>query len=173
MESKNRTKLSAGQVIEMLDLNPLPGEGGYFRETYKSTQVIPSDCLPKVYSGNRACSTCIFYLVTPESFSSLHRLPTDEVWHFYLGDPLEQLQLYPDGNGRMIILGQDIANKENPQVVVPAGTWQGTRLKQGGRFALVGTTMAPGFEVDDFELAPEKDILLKFDSFKNEIKKYF
>lgn len=173
MESKNRTKLSAGQVIEMLDLKPLPDEGGYFRETYKSTNVIASDCLPKVYSNDRACSTCIFYLVTPESFSALHRLPTDEIWHFYLGDPLEQLQLYPDGNGRMIILGQDIANGENPQVVVPAGTWQGTRLKHGGSFALVGTTLSPGFEPEDFELASEKDILLEFDSFKDEIKKYF
>ncbi len=173
MESKSRTNLTARQVIEMLGLEPLPEEGGFYRETYRSRDTIAAGCLPSRYHEPRSVGTCIYYLITPESFSALHLLPTDEIWHFYLGDPLEQLLLRPDGSGKVILLGTDLQNDELPQSVVPAGTWQGTRLKDGGRFALVGTTMSPGFEFADFEAASQKDILLKFSAFKNEIQKYF
>ncbi|MFW5705427.1 MAG: cupin domain-containing protein [Bacteroidota bacterium] len=173
MQNKSRINLTPRQVIEMLGLEPLPEEGGFYRETFRSDLQLSRECLPQVYTDSRSAYTCIYYLVTPESFSALHRLPADEIWHFYLGDPLEQLQLFPGGRGKIILLGQDLENNEHPQVCVPAGVWQGTRLKDGGRYALVGTTMAPGFEFADFEAAEEQDILLTYSAMKDEIRKYF
>ena len=144
--------LSADDVIRMLDLVPLPGEGGHFRETYRSRLQLPAAVLPGGYGDERAASTAIYYLLTPSSFSAMHRLRGDEVYHFYLGDPVEMLKLRDDGGGEVVIIGRDIANGMVPQVVVPAGTWQGSRLVPGGEFALLGTTMAPGFDPRDFEL---------------------
>jgi len=97
--------------------------------------------------------TAIYYLVTaaPDGFSALHRLPTDEIYHFYLGDPVEQLLLHPDGRTEIIVLGQDIAAGQRVQHVAPRDTWQGTRLRDGGDWALLGTTMAPGFDISDYE----------------------
>lgn len=172
MINKNRTNLTARQVIEMLGLEPLPGEGGFYRETFRGSDRIARECLPERYASPRSAYTAIYYLITPESFSALHRLPTDEVWHFYLGDTLEQLQLHSDGSGKMMLMGPNIKNDEHPQVHVPAGVWQATQLKEGGEFALVGTTMAPGFEFEDFEAADEKEILLKYPAFNDEIRKF-
>jgi predicted cupin superfamily sugar epimerase len=81
----------------------------------------------------------------------MHRLPSDEVYHFYLGDPVEMLQLHPEGRSEIVFLGRDIAAGQRVQVVVPTGTWQGSRLVEGGEFALMGTTMAPGFAQSDYE----------------------
>ncbi len=99
----------------------------------------------------RPFGTAIYYLLAPETFSAMHRLKSDEIFHFYLGDPVEMLQLLPDGTGRTLLLGPDLLSGMQPQVVVPAGIWQGTRLLKGGRFALLGTTVSPGFEFADYE----------------------
>ena len=133
--------MDADELISALNLEPLPMEGGWFRETYRSANQV----------GDKALATAIYYLITPTSFSRMHRLPSDELFHFYLGDAVEQLQLFRDGAGRILTLGADIAAGQQPQSLVPAGTWQGTRLCYGGQFALLGTTMSPGFEFTDFE----------------------
>jgi hypothetical protein len=142
--------LTAKQVIELLDLRPLPVEGGHFRQTYAASRTID---LGPPHAQARPFSTAIFYLLTnePGSFSAIHRLPGDEVYHFYLGDPVEMLLLHPDGRSEITLLGQDIASGQHLQVVVPAGSWQGCHLVEGGVFALTGTTMAPGFADFDYE----------------------
>jgi predicted cupin superfamily sugar epimerase len=97
--------------------------------------------------------------LTPDTFSALHRLASDEVFHFYLGDPVEMLQVWPDGSHRVVLIGTDLAAGERPQVVVPRGIWQGARLRPGGRFALLGTTVAPGFDYADYETASRPALL--------------
>jgi len=143
--------LTAKQIQELLKLQPLPLEGGYFVETYRSKFTLAQASLPPSFPGERAISTAIYYMLTPETFSAMHRLRGDEVYHFYLGDPVEMLLLKADGTAKAILLGQDIASGMRLQHVVPAGTWQGSRLAPGGRYALMGTTMAPGFDPQDYE----------------------
>jgi len=133
--------MTAQEIIEILNLQPHPVEGGYFRRTYESEQ----------RTAKRRIGTAIYYLLTPDTFSHLHRLASDEIFHFYLGDPVEMLQLFPDGSGRTVIIGSDLARGMQPQVVVRRGVWQGTRLVAGGSFALLGTTVTPGFEYEDYE----------------------
>lgn len=154
--------LNADTVIRMLELVPLPGEGGFFKETYRSRVRLSAATLPGGYRDERAASTAIYYLLTRDSFSAMHRLRGDEVYHFYLGDPVEMLQLRGDGTGEVVIIGRDIANGMAPQVVVPAGVWQGSRLLEGGAFALLGTTMAPGFDGRDFELGDRAALVRAF-----------
>jgi hypothetical protein len=133
---------------QLLGLKPLPVEGGYYAESYRAAQVLGAEITGR---GPRALSTAIFYLLTPETYSRLHRLASDEIYHFYCGDPVELLQLLPDGTGRVVTLGPNILKGMHLQAVVPRGTWQGSRLRRGGRYALMGTTMAPGFDPVDCE----------------------
>jgi len=153
--------LTADRIIELLGLVPLPEEGGLFRQTYRSAEHVPTSALPPRYGAPRRFATAIYYLLTddPDSFSALHRLKTDEVYHFYLGDPVEMLLLHPDRGSERVILGQDLAAGQRVQLVVPAGTWQGSRLIAGGSYALLGTTMAPGYEQGDFELGSREALL--------------
>lgn len=143
--------LSAEEIIERLGMRPLREEGGYFVEPYRSEEMIPKAGLPERYPSDRAFGTAIFYLLTPDTCSALHRLASDEIFHFYLGDPVTMLQLFPDGSSRVLTLGQDITHDQELQVVVPRGTWQGSFLVEGGAFALLGCTVAPGFEYADYE----------------------
>jgi uncharacterized protein len=143
--------LTAEQVRELLKMQPLPTEGGYFAETYRSAINLPKSALPESFGDDRTLSTAIYYMLTPDSFSAMHRLKGDEVYHFYLGDPVEMLLLNTDGSGSAILLGQNIVAGMRVQHAVPGGTWQGSRLAPGGKFALLGTTMAPGFDLADYE----------------------
>jgi uncharacterized protein len=145
--------MDAAQLIRELGLRPLPGEGGHFRETWRSDDTVRRTALPARYRGERCFGTAILYLLTsdPDSFSTLHRLPTDEVYHFYLGDPVELLLLFPGGEVEIATLGPDVLGGHRVQHVVPRGVWQGSRVKEGGAWALLGTTMAPGFEFADYE----------------------
>lgn len=143
--------LTAEKLKLLLNLTPLSIEGGYFSETYRSKEMIPQECLPERYSGARTFGTCIYYLLEPGTFSELHRVASDEIFHFYLGDPVEMLQLWPDGSGKRVLICTDIENGMPPQVVVPHGVWQGARLVAGGKFALLGCTVSPGFEYADYE----------------------
>jgi predicted cupin superfamily sugar epimerase len=154
--------LSAAEVIALLDLKPLPREGGYYRETYRSAEQLPG--------RDKSISTAIYYLLTPDTFSALHRLPTDEVFHFYLGDPVTMLQLGPDG-GRLLTLGTDLAAGQRPQLVVPAGVWQGSFLSPGGKFSLLGTTMAPGFDFTDYEAGDRARLSGEYPGFAELIRK--
>ena len=142
---------SAQELIARLNLQPHPKEGGYFRETYRAAHSLPAAALPPEYGSPRSVSTAIYYLLKPGTFSALHRLRSDEIFHFYLGDPVRMLQLEPGGTGRTIVLGPRIVQGQQVQVVVPAGTWQGSILEPGGEFALLGCTVAPGFDYSDYE----------------------
>jgi predicted cupin superfamily sugar epimerase len=144
--------LTTEQIIRHFDLKPLPEEGGFFTQSYNASETLPQHALPARYRSARSFGTAIYYLLTPDPdvFSALHRLPTDEIYHFYLGDPVELLLLHPDGTSQRVILGPDILNGQHVQFVVPAGVWQGSHLVAGGRFALMGTTMAPGYDNDDY-----------------------
>src|SRR5690349_11425724 len=124
---------TAERLIELLDLQPLTGEGGYFRQTWVAADTIPATGLPARYGRAKPAGTAIYYLVTDadDGFSALHRLPTDEVFHFYLGDPVEQLLLHPDGRSERVILGSALVAGQRVQHVAPAGSWQGTRLVPG------------------------------------------
>jgi uncharacterized protein len=126
--------LTAKQIQDLLRLEPLQPEGGYFAETYRS-----------------ALSSAIYYMLTPDAFSAMHRLKGDELYHFYLGDPVEMLMLKPDGSAEALLLGQNVLSGMRVQHAVPGCTWQGSRLAPGGKFALMGTTMSPGFDPQDYE----------------------
>jgi uncharacterized protein len=117
------------------------------------------------YRTSHAAGTAIYYLLTPDTFSALHRLPGDEVFHFYLGDPVEMLQLDPAGQGRLLTLGNDVLGGQSVQMVVPAGVWQGSQLKAGGAFALLGTTMAPGFDFTDYEAGDRAALTAHYPAF--------
>ena len=142
----------AAAVIRLLGLQPHPAEGGYFAEIYRADETMPAAALPGRYDGARAFGTAIYYLLTADSVSAMHRLASDEVFHFYLGDAVEMLHLFADGDSATPVLGPDLGAGERPQIVVPRGAWQGARLRPGGRFALMGTTVAPGFDFADFEI---------------------
>jgi uncharacterized protein len=154
--------IDVDQLIRQLRLEPLPVEGGYFRQTWCSDQTVPA--LPPRYDSPRPTGTAIYYLLTsqPDSFSAMHRLATDEVYHFYLGDPIEMLLLASDAPAQRIILGPDVLGSQHVQYIVPRDVWQGSRLTPGGRFALLGTTMAPGFDPRDFTLGRREDLLKRF-----------
>jgi uncharacterized protein len=154
----------------MLGLKPLAAEGGFYAEAYRSREMLPATCLPGRYSGARCFGTAIYFLLTPETFSALHRLKSDEVYHFYLGDPVEALVLRADGAGEVLALGSDLYRGLRPQAVIPAGAWQGSRLRAGGKFALLGTTVAPGFEFSDFELGSREFLLAKYPDFSRMIR---
>lgn len=153
---------SPSSLIKKLDLSPLHMEGGYFKETYRSDEVILQEALPVRYSRPKNFSTAIYYLLTPETFSALHRLPTDEIFHFYLGDSVLMLLLNEDSSSETVVLGHNLADGHQVQVVVPKGTWQGSFLISGGKFALMGATMAPGFDEADYEPGDLSYLLERF-----------
>lgn len=152
----------ASEVIQTLNLQPLPEEGGYYRQTHKSTTRGSSRTFGIDSDGERSISTAIYFLIATNSFSALHRIKADEVFHFYAGDTVEMIQIDINGNLKRFIIGSDIANGETPQVVVPAGTWQALKVKSGGAWALMGTTVSPGFEFEDFELADRARLAQQF-----------
>ena len=154
--------LDAEELIRILGLEPHPEEGGFFVETYRSDEQVALNGLPDRYTGARSHGTAIYYLLTPETFSEMHRLQSDEVFHLYLGDPVEMLQLWPDGEGRVVILGADLAAGMRPQVVVRRGVWQGARLVPGGSYALLGCTVAPGFEYVDYEPGQRDELIRNY-----------
>lgn len=151
--------MDAKALIEKLGLTPLPIEGGYFLETYRCDESVCAAALDDRYGSDRSLSTAIYYLLTPDTVSRIHRLKSDEVFHFYAGDPVEMIQLAPDGSHELVLLGSDIAAGQMPQVVAPRGVWQGCRLTCGGSWALMGTTVAPGFDYDDYENGDQKELI--------------
>ena len=149
--------IKAEEVIKRLGLAPHL-EGGYFRETYRSDEKIPAEGLPSRYDAERLISTAIYYMIMQDNFSAIHRVLSDEVYHFYLGDPVMMLLLYPDGHGEKVFLGRDLTRGQHPQFIVPGGVWQGLCLVEGGSFGLMGTTVAPGFDFRDFEFGKRLEL---------------
>jgi hypothetical protein len=164
--------MTAEEVRQLLQLEPLTFEGGFFRETYRSRWMIPADRVPEGIQGARSIGTAIYYLLTPETFSPLHRLPGSEIFHFYLGDPVVQLQLLPDGTAQTITMGTDLFAGQQPQVVVRGGIWQGCRLAEGGTFALLGTTMSPGFDYADYEQGERETLIAQYPGAAEHIRRY-
>jgi len=147
--------------IEKLVLRRHP-EGGFFRESYRAAETVRREHLPPRFTGDRAFSTAIYFLLEWPDFSALHRIKQDEVWHFYDGGPLCVTSIAPDGVLTTVTLGRDVAAGEVPQAVVPAGHIFGSRPRDAGTFSLVGCTVAPGFDFADFEIPTRKELLAQF-----------
>lgn len=163
--------VTADDLIRVLQLQPHPKEGGYFRETYRAAETLPANALAARYGGARSISTAIYYLLTATTYSALHRLQSDEVFHFYLGAPVKMLQLFPDGNGRTIVLGPDLQAGQQVQVTVPRGVWQGSVLEPKGDFALLGCTVAPGFDYADYEGGRREELTAQYPQFAELIRR--
>jgi uncharacterized protein len=143
--------------IDRLRLIPHP-EGGYYRVTYQSSLTIVQDALPGVFHGDRSASTAIYFLLAELDFSAFHRIASDELWHFYAGSGLIVYVIDPDANYSELQLGNDFEAGEVFQEVVRAGCWFASRLKDPAGFALVGCTVAPGFDFADFEMAKRSEL---------------
>ncbi len=146
--------MSADDIIARLSLQPHP-EGGWYSQTYRSEIRVDTD------RGPRVASTAIYFLLRDDEFSALHRIGSDEVWHFYMGSPLRVESISPEGSVEHFVLGGDLAAGEVLQAWVPARRWFGARLVRGG-YALVGCTVAPGFDFADFEMASRQELLSTF-----------
>jgi predicted cupin superfamily sugar epimerase len=152
---------NARHWIEKLQLEPHP-EGGYFRQTYRSDMMIAHEALPPGFGGARAASTAIYFLLEGENFSAFHRLRSDEVWHFYAGSPLAVDVIQPAGLWSTILLGDDPDAGQVFQAVVCAGCWFASHVADWRGWALVGCTVAPGFDFEDFEMAKREELLTKY-----------
>ncbi|HLO44766.1 MAG TPA: cupin domain-containing protein [Leadbetterella sp.] len=161
---------SADYWIEKLGLLAHP-EGGFYKETYKSSDAVSNDCLPDRFSGNRVFSTGIFFLLKSGHFSAFHKIQSDEMWHFYEGHTLEIVYIDHTENLQIIKLGRNLDNGEVLQAVVPANTWFGSFLPEQSDYALVGCTVSPGFDFQDFELADRKVLTNLYPQFSDIIAK--
>jgi uncharacterized protein len=162
--------MNADELKRLLNLEPHPCEGGWFVQTWRADETIPKIVLPERYPGERAAGTAIYYLLEPHTFSEMHRLASDEVFHFYLGDPVEMLQLWPDGSTRTVMLGHDIAAGMHVQHLVPKGVWQGSRLLPGGNFGLLGCTVSPGFDCSDYESGNREELVRQYPQAEEKIR---
>lgn len=153
--------------IQQLGLKPHP-EGGFYRETYRSSEKVKGAHLPRRFKGARCLSTSIYFLLKTGQVSRFHRILADEIWHFYRGDPVRIHFLFQNGSYAYQDLGVSEAAGAF-QAVIPAGVWFGAEIHPGGRFALMGCTVAPGFDFKDFCLAGRKQLLKKYPDFKSTI----
>jgi uncharacterized protein len=162
--------MTAEDVKKLLGLAPHPREGGWYVRTYEAGELIAAEAFGDGrYAGARRTGTAIYYLLEPETFSEMHRLQSDEVFHFYAGDAVEMLQLMADGRGERLVIGNDLVRGQRPQVVVGRGVWQGSRLVSGGRWALLGCTVSPGFEFEDYEAGERVELCRLWPEFAEEI----
>ncbi len=157
--------MTSDEIKSLLHLEPHPVEGGWFRRTYTSPESVN---LPR---GMRAQGTAIYYLLEAGTFSEMHVLQSDEIFHFYLGDPVEMLQLHPDGRSAVLTLGGDLSGCQHVQLVVPSGVWQGTRLVDGGKVALLGCTVTPGFDFADYRSGNYAELKAKWPAEAERIRK--
>ena len=167
------SELTAQEIIAHLSLEPLDQEGGYFRQTWRSTFRIPNEILGSTFpAGEHSAGTAIYFLITRDQFSAMHRLRTDEIWLHHLGDPLEMLMLHPHGEGEIACIGSDLSLGQSPQHICPANTWQGTQITPGQDrvgYALGSCIMAPGFEWSEFELGNRNDLVSNYPGFVDQI----
>jgi hypothetical protein len=163
-EGQQRT---AEYWISKLDLQRLPQEGGFFRETYRSSEEISDECLPSRYNGSRNISTSIYYLMTPKEFSAFHRLQTDENWFHHDGETVDIFIIFPDGRLETRRIGPEV-NKFS--TTVPRGTWFAASVPKN--FGLVSTTVAPGFTPADVEFATQQELLQQYPQYSELIARY-
>ena len=155
--------------IDHLALIPHP-EGGYYRVTYQSDLTIVQDALPSMFHGDRSASTAIYFLLAQNDFSAFHRIASDELWHFYAGSALIVYVIDPEGNYSELHLGPACEAGEVFQAIVKAGCWFASRLKDPAGFALVGSTVAPGFDFADFEMAKRSELTATYPKHRNLIE---
>jgi predicted cupin superfamily sugar epimerase len=157
----------AQKLIQHFKMEKIPAEGPWFTVTYRSQDRLDAQSLPRRYKGDRIAGTAIYAVQTKEDFSAMHKLATDEIWHFYGGDPLEMLLLYPDGHGEVVMVGPDVFKGQHPQLVVPRDVWQGSMPigPEPESYSFLGNTLAPGFEFDDFEMGYRDDLQENYPQF--------
>ncbi|WP_353778939.1 cupin domain-containing protein [Winogradskyella sp. 3972H.M.0a.05] len=158
------------QIIKKLNLSPHP-EGGYFKETYRSSGTINENSLSENYKGNRSYSTCIYFLLTSDTFSAFHKINQDEIWHFYDGAPITLHIISEEGVHSKHIIGKDLENGEVPQLVVPGNHWFAANIELPDSYALVGCTVSPGFSFEDFQLPKRAELIAKFPQHSDVITK--
>jgi uncharacterized protein len=151
---------TAATLIKHFNMARIPQEGPWFTLTYSSPDSLARGALPARYDGSRAAGSAIIAIITRAEFSAMHRLKTDEVWHFYGGDPLQLLILHPDGSSEVVVLGSDVLGGQKPQYVVPRGSWQGSiPLGKGPKaYSMIGNTLAPSFDYSDFEMGYRSEL---------------
>lgn len=157
--------MTIDDLVKKLELLPHP-EGGYYKETYRSPARLTKEALPDGFEGNRNLATAIYFLIEKNNFSALHKIKSDETWHFYAGDALEVIEIDAGGNLKTSAVGNRIEQGEVFQYTVPANTWFGSRVKKGGNHSLVGCTVAPGFDFADFEMANRNELISRFPAHK-------
>ena len=153
------------EIVDALDLKPHP-EGGFYKETYRSEGEINSDSLTENYTGIRNYSTCIYFMLTSGNFSAFHRIIQDEIWHFYEGSTISLHTISKEGNYQKIAIGKNFSKGEVPQYVVRGGDWFAAEIEANNAYALVGCTVSPGFDFEDFELTPRQELLKLFPQHK-------
>ncbi|GAB5563027.1 MAG: cupin domain-containing protein [Winogradskyella sp.] len=163
--------ISVSEIIKKLDLQPHP-EGGYFKELYRSDEVMNKSTLSDEFEGDRNYSTSIYYLLESKDFSAFHRINQDEIWHFYLGSTIELHIISKTGDLKTIEIGNNLNNGELPQVIVPKHHWFAAKVKEPKSFALVGCTVSPGFDFRDFKLGSYQNLSEKFPKYKSLIKEF-
>lgn len=161
--------MNAQAIIDYFQMQPLPEEGGWFVETYRANEKIAQAGLDRRYSGDRDHCTDILYLLTVDAVSRMHRVKSDEIFHYHLGDPVKMTQLWPNGKAKEVVIGPDILNGQQVQVIVPHGIWQGCRLMDGGTWCLMSCAVAPGFEYDDYEHGDKFDLISRWPQCRTEI----
>ena len=162
--------MTAEEVKRLLGLKPHPREGGWYVRTYEASELVAAETFADGrYDRERRTGTAIYYLLEPGTFSEMHRLKSDEVFHFYAGDTVEMLRLKEGEDGKMVVIGNDLLGGQRPQVVVERGVWQGSRLLEGGRWALLGCTVSPGFEFEDYETGTRDRLCAEWPEFAEEI----
>lgn len=158
--------LKADNIIRELNLVSHP-EGGYFRETYRSEGEIQQENPGSNFKGDRNYSTCIYFLLISDDFSAFHKIIQDEIWHFYDGSPIKLHLINKDGEYSKIIIGSAIDQGQVPQYVVAGGIWFAAEMINKNDYALLGCTVAPGFNFLDFELAKRNELIVKFPQHKS------
>ena len=161
---------TAQQLIDLFKMSLIPQEGAWFAPVYRSPDR-SSGAESSRLRGPHSVYTSIYALETKRDFSALHRLTTDEMWHYYGGDPLELLLLFPDGHGETVVLGPDVLAGQRPQILVPRGVWQGSHTMGSAEtsYTFFGTTMAPGFEASDYEHGYRDDLIARYPAFASRI----
>lgn len=157
------------EIIKRLNLQEHP-EGGYFKETYRSTEIISNKELGEKYQGDRNHSTCIYFMLTSEKFSAFHKINQDEFWHYYKGAPLKLHIISQEGEYSFVMIGNDFEKGEVPQYVVKGGDWFAAEVLEEDTYTLVGCTVAPGFDFADFVLPKREELVGMFPKHKEIIK---
>lgn len=153
--------MTAQYWIDHLKLQKHP-EGGYFREVYRSLEFVHKKSLPNRYSGFRNFSTSIYFLLKSDNFSAFHRLKSDEIWHFYEGSSITVFYIFPTGNFGRMVLGRNPEKQQTFQALIPKGCWFAAKVNDPHSYSLVGCSVSPGFDFDDFEMGKRDELIKLF-----------